>query len=133
MSIDCGLVSTRTRVPSLAWLSGLRIQRCCPELWGRSQMWLGSRVAVAVVWAGSYSSDATPSLGTSVCLGCGPRKKKRRLGKEIRQADGTLQAVWTCGQGPTFPPSVPWEGACPSADGLIPSFSPELSPTTARL
>ena len=34
-------------VPSLALLSGLRIQRCC-ELWFRLQMQLGSRVAVAV-------------------------------------------------------------------------------------
>ena len=30
---------------SLALLSGLRIQRCC-EMWYRSQMWLGSGVAV---------------------------------------------------------------------------------------
>ena len=42
------LVSMRTLVGSLALLSGLRIQ-CCPELWCRSQTWLGSRVAVAVV------------------------------------------------------------------------------------
>ena len=27
------------------------------ELWCRSQMWLGSDVAVAVVWASSCSSD----------------------------------------------------------------------------
>jgi len=39
-----------TQVQSLAFLSGLRIQ-CCRELWCRSQMWLGSGVAVAVVWA----------------------------------------------------------------------------------
>ena len=42
------LVSTRTRVGSLASLSGLRI-RCCRELSCKSQMWLGSRVAVAVM------------------------------------------------------------------------------------
>ena len=34
-------------VQSLALLSGLRIQRCS-ELWYRSQMQLGSRIAVAV-------------------------------------------------------------------------------------
>ena len=45
------LGSTRTRVRSLALLSGLRI----PELWCRSQMQLRSGVAVAV--AGSYSSN----------------------------------------------------------------------------
>ena len=33
---------------SLASLSGLRIEHCC-ELWCRSQTWLGSRIAVAVV------------------------------------------------------------------------------------
>ena len=40
----------------LALLSGLRIWHC-RELWCRLQMWLGSRVAVALVLAGSYSSD----------------------------------------------------------------------------
>ena len=62
------LVSMRMQVPSLAVLSGLRIQRCC-ELWCRWRMWLRSHVAVAVVWAGSCSSDSTPSLGTSYALG----------------------------------------------------------------
>ena len=38
----------RFRVQFLALLSGLRIW-CCHELWYRSQMWLGSGVAVAVV------------------------------------------------------------------------------------
>ena len=35
-------------------------------------MGLGSCVAVAVVSTGSYSSDGTPSLGTSICHGCSP-------------------------------------------------------------
>ena len=38
-----------TQVLSLALFSGLRILRC-PELWCRSQMWLRSGVAVAVMW-----------------------------------------------------------------------------------
>ena len=42
------LVSMRTWVWSLALLSVLRIQHCC-ELWCRSQIWLGSGVAVAVI------------------------------------------------------------------------------------
>ena len=42
-------------------------------------MWLGSGVTVAVVWAGSYSADSTPSLGISICLGFGPKKKKNLL------------------------------------------------------
>ena len=36
------------QVQSLALLSGLRIQ-CCHELQCRSQMWLGSGIAVAVM------------------------------------------------------------------------------------
>ena len=42
------LISMRTWVRSLAFLSGLRI-RCCHELWCRLQTWLGSGLAVAVV------------------------------------------------------------------------------------
>ena len=61
-------------VPSLASLSGLRIRRC-HELQCRSQTQLRSHIAVAVVQASSYSSDSTPSLGTSICLGCGPKKQ----------------------------------------------------------
>ena len=64
-------------VRSLASLSGLRI-RCGRELWCRLQMRLGSGVAVALALAGSYSSDLTPSLGISVCHGCGPKKKDKR-------------------------------------------------------
>ena len=52
----------RMRVRSLALLSGPEIWRC-RELWCRSQVWLGSCVAVAVVEAGGYSSDLTASLG----------------------------------------------------------------------
>ena len=40
-------------------------------------MQLGFRVAVAVAVAGSYSSDLTPSLGTSMCQGCSPLKSKK--------------------------------------------------------
>ena len=40
----------RLRVRSLPLLSGLTIRRC-RELWCRLQMWLGSRVAVAVATA----------------------------------------------------------------------------------
>ena len=58
----------RMRVPSLALLSGLRIQHC-HELQCRLQMWLRSGVAVAVALASSCSSDLPPSLGTSICHG----------------------------------------------------------------
>ena len=36
-------------------------------------MQLRPGVAVAVVEAGSYSSDWALSLGTSICRGCGPK------------------------------------------------------------
>ena len=72
----------------------------CHELWCRSQTQLGSSIAVAVVQAGSCSSSLTPSLGTSICFGCGPKKqkkKKKRLqitnvggGVEIREPSQTI-------------------------------------------
>ena len=49
-----------------------------------SQMWLRSHVAVAVVQAGTYSSDLTLSLGTSICHGCGPKNTKDKRKKEIQ-------------------------------------------------
>ena len=70
-----GLASVRTQVQSLALLNGLRIWRG-HELWCRMQTWLGSRVDVAVVKASSYNSNLTPSLGTSICHRCGPKKTK---------------------------------------------------------
>ena len=68
------------QVRFLALLSGLRIQYCC-ELWCRSQMWLRSGVAMAVSQVGGYSSDWTPCLGTSMCRGCGPRKRQKDQNK----------------------------------------------------
>ena len=40
-------------------------------------MQLGSCVAMAVAQASSYSSDSTPSLGTSICHGFGPKEQKK--------------------------------------------------------
>ena len=60
---------------AMASLSGLRIQHC-PELKCRSQMQLGSGVAVAV--AGSCSSNLTPSLATSIWRGYSPKKQKKK-------------------------------------------------------
>ena len=68
-----GNESMRTQVRSLASLSGLRIQGCC-ELWYKSQTWLGSHVAVAMVQAGSYSSSWTPSWETPYASGMAPQK-----------------------------------------------------------
>ena len=75
----------RARVRSLASFTSLRIWHC-RELWCRSQTQLRSCVAVAVVWASSYSSNSAPNLGTSICLGCDPKKqKKKRKQVELRK------------------------------------------------
>ena len=44
------------------------------KLWCRLQVWL--RSGVAVVWAGSCSSNSTPNLGTSICWACSPKNTK---------------------------------------------------------
>ena len=48
-------------------------------------MRLRSCVAVAVVYAGSYSSDSTPSLGTSICCGCTTKERKKGRKKERKK------------------------------------------------
>jgi len=68
----------RVWVQSLASLGGLRIGCCC-EVWCRSKTRLGSGIAMAVEWAGSWSSNLTASLGTSMCCRCGPKKKKKKV------------------------------------------------------
>ena len=58
-------------IPDLAqWVKGHGVAVSC----GVGQ--LGSRVVVAVAVTGSYSSDLTPGLGTSICQVCGPKKQK---------------------------------------------------------
>ena len=46
-------------------------------------MLLRSGVAMAVVQAGSNSSDSTPSLGTSICLECSLKKKKEKKRRRV--------------------------------------------------
>ena len=69
----------RTQVQSLALLSELKTWHC-HELWCRLQTQpkscMAVAVAVAVAQASSYSFDSTPSLGTSIYCGCGPKKRK---------------------------------------------------------
>ena len=78
------LVSMRMWVWSLAALSGLRIQHFC-ELWYKLQTQLRSRVAVAVVLAGSCSSNSSPSQGPSICLEWSPKKKKKYIISPIKE------------------------------------------------
>ena len=82
----------RTQVQSLALHSGLRIQHC-RELWCRSQVQLGSGVAVTVTKAGGYSSDSTPSLGTFICRGCSPKKTKRQQQKNTIQCKVPTECI----------------------------------------
>ena len=90
MRSSCGgsavmnLTSNHEDAGSILGLSGLRIWHC-HELCCRSQTWFRFHVAVAVVVAvavaGSYSSDLTSSLGTSICLRCGSKKQKTKQNK----------------------------------------------------
>ena len=89
-SAEINLTHMRTQVRSLAPFSGLSIQHC-RELRCRSQMRLGSRAAVAVAQASGYSSNSTPSPGTSMCRKCGPKKTKKereRGAPAVAQRDG---------------------------------------------
>ena len=67
----------RMQVPSLASLSGLRIQ-CCRELWCGLQTWLGFGVAVAVVWASSCRSDRPLAWELPYATGTALKKKKKK-------------------------------------------------------
>ena len=59
-------------IPGLAkWVKNL-------VLLHRSQTWLQSGVAVAVVQAYSCSSHLTPNLGTSICCRCSSEKGKKK-------------------------------------------------------
>ena len=92
------LGTMRLQVRSLALLSGLKI-RCCHELWCRSQTRLGSWVAVALAQTDNYSSDLTPSLGTSICHVCGPRKDRgKTLAKfSLYYKDTVIKIQWCWG------------------------------------
>ena len=83
-------------VRSLALLIGLRIRQCC-ELWCRSQTRLGSGIAVAVAQAGGYSSNSTPSLGTSICHRSGPRKGKKDQEKKKKKEKKEFGPNRLCG------------------------------------
>ena len=75
----------RLRVRSLASLSGLRILRC-RELWCKVADAAQIRVAVAVAVAGGYSSDSTPSLGSSpYASGAGFKRQKDKKKKKKKK------------------------------------------------
>ena len=65
---DAGLITDLA-----LWVKDL----CCCELWCRLQTQLGRGIAKAVGQAGSYNSDSTPSLTTSICHRDSHKKKKK--------------------------------------------------------
>ena len=77
-------VSATMRVGSLASRRGLRTRHFY-ELRRSSWTQLGSRVAVAGVSASSCSSNATPSLGNSICSRCSPRRGRGGVELSWRQ------------------------------------------------
>ena len=106
-AVTTQLVSTRTRVRSLALLNGLRIQHC-HELWCRSQTWLGSCVAVVVAVASSYRSRLTPSLGISICHRFGPKRAKKRAGGNTWKSTAPRQMAGWAYLGQTGQIPCPW-------------------------
>lgn len=87
------------RQKTIAQTSGLKMQHC-QELWCRSQMRLGSHIAVAMAVASSYSSDLIPSLGTSIGHRCSPKKTKKKKKKKrwvlgVPWWHGGLR-IWCC-------------------------------------
>ena len=62
-------------------------------------MLLGSSIAVALAQAGGYSSDSSPSLGTSICHGSSPRNgkktKKQKTNKKLHLTVGMPHSVFT--------------------------------------
>ena len=45
------------------------------------------------LWASSYSSDSTPSLGISICCKCGPKTKTKRMLEKIQITVNTPQTA----------------------------------------
>ena len=66
-------------IPVLAqWVTDLALLQAAAQ-----QMQLGSGVAVAMVQAGSCSSNSTPSPGTSTCHGCVQKKGKSKTTRMV--------------------------------------------------
>ena len=93
---------------TLASFGGLRIQHCY-VLWCRLQTQFGSHVAVAVVQANGYSFNSTPSLGSSICCKCGPKKTKTKT-KQIQM--NKLRHQQVCNKNNTKDGNVNWYNHC---------------------
>ena len=76
------LVSMRMQVQSLASLSGSRIWHC-HELWCRSQTWLGSHIAVAVVQLAAAALIRPLAQKLPYAAGTALKKKRRKRKKKV--------------------------------------------------
>ena len=56
-------------------------------------MQLRSHVDMAVVLASGYSSNSTPSLGTSICHSWGPKKKKKKKKKNNEKSSYLTETI----------------------------------------
>ena len=107
----------RTWVPSLASHSGLRIWRCC-EPWCWSQMWLGSRVAVAVAAALIQPQAWEPPQVAGVA-----RKDQKKKNEKSRTPASSFR--------PSPAPHAPGKSSVPGAErqtGCLPCL-PSESPS----
>ena len=87
---------------------------------GRLQMWLRSQVAVVLAQAGGYSSDWTPSMGTSICHGHSPRNGKKRQKQKTKQNTNNKVAWRPVGCfGIYMALSCPWEEIMTSQEGPL--------------
>ena len=78
------------RVQFLALPSGLRIWHCC-ELWCGSQTWLGSHVAMAVVWpAATAPIQPLPWKPPHAMPQVQPPKKETQKNTGLRELPSTL-------------------------------------------
>ena len=76
----CGAVETNPgSIPGLVhWVGDLAL------LWAVVWVRLSAQIpsCCSCMQVGSFSSDLTPSLGTSICYGCGLKKKKTKQNKK---------------------------------------------------
>ena len=73
-----------------------------PQAQHRLQMQIGSGVAMAVVWAGGYSSELTPNLETSICCRFSSeterekKKKKTQTAAALVTGEAQVQSLAWC-------------------------------------
>ena len=85
----------RLQVRSLAMLSGLRVQHCC-KLQHRSQMWLRSHVAVAVVQASAASLPGLLTWELPYAAGAALKQTNEQTNKQQNLIPGSHVGSFCC-------------------------------------